>query len=301
MTAGPIAFVLNASAGSGAHADWFQRQRATLEAMAGARHVTLAANGEEIHAAVRRALQAGCRRVVAGGGDGTINAVAGHLVGRADVALGVLPLGTLNHFAKDVGVPVELDAALQVLTDGGQETAVDIGEVNGRFFVNNSSLGLYPAIVRHREQQQHRLGRGKWPAFAWAVLGVLRRYPFLDVRMVVDGEERFHRTPFVFIGNNEYRMDGLSIGRRACLSDGLLSVYVAQRTGRLGLLRLALRALLGRLAQAGDFSAMHARDLHITTRRRHLRVATDGEVQMLSGPLHYRVHVAALRVIVPRT
>jgi len=301
MTAGRMAFVLNASAGSGAHADWFQRQRATLEGLAGAQHVTLAAGGDEIHAAVQRALDAGCRRVVAGGGDGTVNAVAGHLVGRSDVVLGVLPLGTLNHFAKDVGVPVELDAALQLLSDGGQVVPVDIGEVNGQFFVNNSSLGLYPEIVRHREQQQHRLGRGKWPAFAWAVLGVLRRYPFLDLRLVVDGEERFHRTPFVFIGNNEYRMDGLSIGRRACLSDGLLSIYVAQRTGRLGLLRLALRALLGRLKQAGDFSVLHARDLHITTRRPHLRVATDGEVQMLTGPLHYRVHPQALRVIVPQT
>jgi hypothetical protein len=154
------------------------------------------------------------------------------------VRFGVLPLGTLNHFAKDLGIPLELDEAVRNLATG-LPRQVDVGEVNGRIFLNNSSLGLYPDIVRDREEQQRRLGRGKWPAALWATLAALRRYPFLSMRLTVNGETLARRTPFVFIGNNRYTMEGLAIGERDCLDDGLLSLYVAQHPTRLGLLRFA--------------------------------------------------------------
>jgi diacylglycerol kinase family enzyme len=200
--------------------------------------------------------------VVAGGGDGTVSAVAAALVD-TDIVLGVLPLGTLNHFAKDLDIPLELEPAARTIS-AGHTVRIDVGEVNGRVFVNNSSLGLYPEIVRNREQQQRRLGRGKWPALAWATLAALRRYAFLKVTLRIDGIERLRRTPFVFIGNNEYRMEGFSIGeRKGSLCDGRLSVYFAQRPGRLRLLALALRALVGRLKQARDFEAVLASDFVI--------------------------------------
>ncbi|MDB5937074.1 MAG: sphingosine kinase [Massilia sp.] len=245
----------------------------------------------------RKAVEEGAQLVVAGGGDGTINAVASVLAG-TDTALGVLPLGTLNHFAKDLGIPQVLEEAIANVAKG-KPVQVDVGAVNDRIFLNNSSLGLYPDIVRHREKQQHRLGRGKWPAAAWATIAALRRYPFLNVKLAVDGAQHERITPFVFIGNNEYSMQGLAIGERQCLDGGKLSLYVAQRPGRLGLLRFAFRALCGRLAQDRDFDVMLSEKFDIATRHRHLRVATDGEVTLMTTPLRYRIMPAALTVIVP--
>ncbi len=235
--------------------------------------------------------------MVAGGGDGTINAVASVLVG-SGVRFGVLPLGTLNHFAKDMKIPLALDEAIANLVHG-QPCQVDVGEVNGSIFLNNSSLGLYPDIVRQREQLQRKLGQGKWPAFGRALLASLRRYPFLNVKLKVNGDEHVRRTPFVFIGNNEYLMQGLNMGARARLDGGMLSLYVAQRPTRLGLLRLAFHALRGRLSEAKDFDVLLARELVIETHHKRLRVATDGEVNIMHPPLCYRSLPAALTVMVP--
>ncbi len=259
--------------------------------------ITLAQSGAEMIATAEQALRDGAPIVVAGGGDGTINAVASVVVG-SGTPFGVLPLGTLNHFAKDLNIPLDLDAAIANVAQGVRHQ-VDVGEVNGRIFLNNSSLGLYPDIVRDREKQQRRLGRGKWLAFSWALLAALRRYPFLSVQLKLKGTVHARRTPFVFIGNNEYLMEGLNIGERERLNGGQLSLYVAQRPGRLGLLKLALHALFGKLSQAKDFDMLMANDLEIATHHRRLRVATDGEVSVMNTPLQYRIRPAALDVIVP--
>jgi len=120
------------------------------------------------------------------------------------------------------------------------------------------------------------------------------------VRLIRDGTERAHRTPFVFVGNNAYQMTGFQIGNRECLTDGKLSIYVTERPTRLRLFRLGLRALTARLRQTEDFRVMTAPSLSIATRHRSLRVATDGELRRLATPLKYRVHAGALKVIVPR-
>ena len=263
-------------------------------------HIYLAESGAEIIELARRAVRENCQPIIAGGGDGTINAVASVLVD-TDRTLGVLPLGTLNHFAKDLNVPLDLEAAARVCLEG-REKSVDVGEVNGRIFLNNSSLGLYPSIVRHREKQQQQLGRGKWPAFVWATLTMLKRYPFLTVRLSTDDERMIRHTPFVFVGNNEYEMESFQIGARSCIDAGLLSLYVAHRTGRLGLLRLAWRALFGGLRDEEDFNALCTKEIWIETRHpKRLRVATDGEVTTMTTPLHYRVRPGALRVLVPKS
>jgi len=147
------------------------------------------------------------------------------------------------------------------------------------------------------ERPADGLGRGKWPALVWASLSALRRFPFLSVRLSVDGLERRLRTPLVFIGNNEYLMEGFAIGERARLDDGLLSVYVVQRASRLRLLMLALRALIGRLKQARDFEAVRAAEIVVESRHRRLRVATDGEITPMAPPLRYRIRPAALLVV----
>jgi diacylglycerol kinase family enzyme len=293
----PVTVIINGSAGNGHDEDAARDLGAKFRAIGFEPAITVAKSGEQMIETARRALDNKAGLVVAGGGDGTINAVASVLTG-SGVPFGVLPLGTLNHFAKDLGIPLDLDEAVRVLA-GGRPMKVDVGEVNGRIFLNNSGLGLYPDIVHDREKQQRRFGRGKWLAAFWASVSALRRYPFLSIRLVADGERLARRTPFVFIGNNEYTMQGLSIGERARLDGGKLSLYVAQRPGRLGLLRFALRALRGTLAQERDFDVLLTQEMEIETRRAHLRVATDGEVTVMNTPLRYRVRPGALTVIVP--
>jgi hypothetical protein len=151
--------------------------------------------------------------------------------------------------------------------------------------------------VRDREQQQRHLGRSKWPAFGWALLTACGVFPS-SVRLKINGEEHLRRTPFVFIGNNEY-LQGLTLGARERLDTGKLCLYVAQKPTRLGLLRYAVHALFGRLQEARDFDVLSAPSLDIETRHQRLRVATDGEVTLMSPPLCYRSRAAALNVIVP--
>jgi YegS/Rv2252/BmrU family lipid kinase len=293
-----LALILNASAGSGCErgvADSFvDKFRAYgLEAS-----VTLAKDGSALVSAAQDAVGQGMKIVVAGGGDGTLNAVASSLVG-TDIVFGVLPLGTLNHFAKDLGIPLDIDAAISTIGEG-HRAKVDTAEVNGHVFLNNSSLGLYPETVRHRELQQSRLGRSKWLAFFWAAVTSLRRYPFLHVTISVKGQSFQQRTPFIFIGNNNYVMEGFNIGARNRLDAGRLSLYFAKGTSRLGLLLLAVRALFGRLRQAKDFVAFSEDSLRIESRHKKLRVSTDGEVNLMSTPLVYGSCPASLNVFVPR-
>jgi diacylglycerol kinase family enzyme len=254
---------------------------------------SLARTGTELVNLARLAAESSSQIVVAGGGDGTVNAVASVLV-HTDKMLGVLPLGTLNHFAKDLRIPLDLEGSAATII-AGHTTKVDVGAVNDHIFVNNSSLGLYPSIVTERQ----KLRFGKWPAFVWAAFSVLRRYPFLDISLIAAGKKFRSRTPFVFVGNNEYQMEGFNIGTRARLDVGVLSVYMTLRTGRLGLLRLALRAVMGGLRQEKDFLALTTREARIETRHRIFRVAMDGEVFRLASPLNYRLHPLALQVLVP--
>ncbi len=292
-----VEIILNDSAGNGDKETARARLTEIFAAHGVAARVALAQSGAEIAELAERAAKGTARIVVAGGGDGTINAVAAKLID-TDKTLGVLPLGTLNHFAKDLHIPLALDAAAEMIITG-RVARVDVGEVNGRIFLNNSSLGLYPNLVRQREKQQ-RQGHTKWLAFLWAALVVFKRYPFMSVRLSVDGRELVSRTPLVFIGNNEYEMDGFNVGGRACLDAGQLSLHVTHKAGRGRLLLLALRALFGRLRAAEDFDSLCAREVWIETRRARLRVATDGEINIMQTPLHYRVRPGALSVLVPQ-
>jgi diacylglycerol kinase family enzyme len=254
-------------------------------------------SGSELTSLAREAARGNEQNIVAAGGDGTISTVAGELAG-TEKTLGVLPMGTLNHFAKDLRIPLDLAAAVRTVIQG-RVMAVDAGEVNGRIFINNSSLGIYPQIVSRRQMQQQRLGRSKWPAFFRATLHAFRRFPFLHLQIEIEGRQLARTTPFLFVGNNEYGMAGFQIGSRARLDAGLLGLYLTQRTGRVGLVLHALRALFGRLNQAKDFEAFTVKEARIETHRRRLLVAWDGEIAWMETPLHYRTRPGALRVLVP--
>lgn len=289
--------ILNTGAGAGCSADRVSRLQEKFAGVGIQAQVRCVRGGEHIATEVRSAIAAGVGAVVAAGGDGTVSAVAAGLVD-SPACLGVLPMGTLNHFAKDLGIPVDEDAAIGVIASG-RTRSVDAGEVNGRLFVNNSSLGLYPDIVRERNRRQGRLGHGKWRALIDASINAARRYPLLDVKIEVDGTILSRSTPFVFVGNNAYKMEGFEIGERDVLDGGQLSLYLTQRMGRFGLLKLAFMALMQRLQQARDFNAVAAREFTVHTRHRRVRVSADGEVMMMQTPLRYRIRPGALKVMVP--
>jgi diacylglycerol kinase family enzyme len=248
--------------------------------------------------AIQRAAESRTDVVVVGGGDGTISAAAQVLVG-GSMPLGMLPLGTLNHFANDLGVPVELDEAVATIA-AGHVREVDVGEVNGRYFLNNSSIGVYPAAVDQREELRHRRGGGKWMSMFRACVDVIRRYPLLAVSVRVGNRAVVLRTPFLFVGNNRYEMGPLSLGTRSTLQGGELSLYLSRDVGRFGLVRQALRAGLGSLEQDRDFQSLMVTDVEIVTRRRSIRVAVDGEVVPMRSPIQHRIRPRALRVFAPR-
>jgi diacylglycerol kinase family enzyme len=258
----------------------------------------IANRGSQIPVLARRAANRDYRIVVGGGGDGTMNAVASAIFG-TDKVMGVLPMGTLNHFARDLKIPLALDQAIAVIATG-EASNIDVAAVNGNIFVNNSSIGLYPALVRYRIDNQ-KMGYSKWAAMVRALPTVLRRYSTLNIRLkTADHNDFSGRTPFVFIGNNEYQLQGTNFGRRNNMADGQLCLFVANEVTRLGLIRLAAQALFGRLHEANDFTAMTTAEILIQTRRKRLPVAIDGEVITMDSPLHYQVRKGALRVMVPR-
>ncbi|MGH7508846.1 MAG: diacylglycerol/lipid kinase family protein [Gemmatimonadales bacterium] len=288
--------VLNQSSGSGDSAATAKRLEEIFAGAGRAVRISVANSGSQLRAATERAVSEGCDTLVMGGGDGTINIGASVLAG-TDLPLGVLPLGTLNHFAKDLGIPLDLDEAANVILEG-VVCRVDLGEVNGQVFLNNSSLGVYPAIVRLRKRYQ-ATGWAKWVAALWASLVVLRRNPFLAVRILADQEAVIRRSPFVLVGNNEYRMVGLQAAARDSLATGRLSLYVLNAERRRGLLRLAWQVLRQGVDQVRELDLLSAAETTIETRRRRLQVALDGEVLTLGSPLQYRIRPAALRVHVP--
>jgi diacylglycerol kinase family enzyme len=296
LSVGGIAVILNPASGSGGSEPLVQKITDLFAARNAGATVTTARGGNALRAAADAAVQAGSTILVAGGGDGTVNAVAGAIVGR-DIRFGVLPLGTLNHFAKDLGIPLDLADAVGVVLDGRVQ-AVDLGEVNGRIFLNNSSIGVYPRIVELRNRYGGS-GMAKWAAAAWATLAVLRRRPFLGVRIETPDQAVVRRTPFVFVGNNEYRMAGLRAASRGSLTGGRLAVYVMNAGGRRGLLRLAWQVFWHGAERVHELDLLLVEEAAVETRRRTLHVAIDGEVIVLASPLHYRSLPQAVRVTVP--
>ena len=247
--------------------------------------------------AAASAVRAGAAAVVAAGGDGTVNAVASALAG-SNTPLGVLPLGTFNHFAKDLGIPVAPEAAVRTIL-AGRTKRVDVGAVNDRIFVNNSSLGVYPDIVREREVLRQQ-GHWKWTAFAVASARVLRHSRGLVVTITAGESTVGVHTPFLFVGNNQYQVEGLRLGKRTRLDEGRLYAYLAPRVRGRELPKLFALALVGRATREDALEAFATCGLKVDTlHQQPLRVALDGEVVPLKTPLIYRVRPLALNVIVP--
>jgi YegS/Rv2252/BmrU family lipid kinase len=295
--AGPIAIVLNSGSGNGREPPDPDALRAKFAAHGLVVEVFRCEAGGSIADLVQAAIASAPAALVAAGGDGTVNAVATAAL-EHDLPFGVLPFGTLNHFARDLDIPDDVDKAIEAIA-AGHERRVDVATANERLFLNNASLGLYATIVVDRERQQRRLGRGKWSALLRATLQALREPQAFEVAIEADGRMLCQRTPVVFIGNNDYIVQGPEAGRRASLDDGLLSVYVLHPRTAAGLLWLALRTLLRGTSGASDLDAFSTRQLEVHGRGARLPFARDGEVDDIETPIRFAVRPGALRVLAP--
>jgi len=236
--------------------------------------------------------------LIVGGGDGTISAAASAIAG-TDTMLGILPLGTLNHFARDLGIPTDLDEAAKLIA-GRKSRRVDIGEMNDRVFINNSAIGLYPLMVVDRDLQRKRLGRSKRLAMVVASFRTLVRFNHHRLTLTIN-EEQTGRidTPLLFVGNNSYRLDIAAAGKRETLDSGELYVLVMRKKTRRGIVAASIRAFFGRSRKDDMVELEGVQRLRVGSHRSQLAVSLDGEVVRSEPPLDYRIRKAALRVVAP--
>lgn len=293
----PICILANAGSG--------RKEAARIEALvepfraAGlAPEVRLIRNGARLPAEARRARDDGFATVIAAGGDGTICSVATELAG-SGIALGIVPLGTFNFFARSLGLSGDAAQAIAALI-GGDERQVAAGEVNGKLFLNNASLGLYPALLERREAAYARFGRSRLLAY-WSAIRTLATYDRPSrLRITIDGRTGHLRSPMVFVAQNAFQLEqfGLQDGV-ALLREGKLAIYIAPELRRWQLLGFAVKMLLRTARPYRDFTLEGGREMEIVTHARRRTIARDGERQKMAAPFRFRLLPGALTVIVP--
>ncbi len=291
--------LLNGSAGTLANSttkDEPERIRRAFEA-AGHEVEVRDVDGSKLEEEAKRALDSDIDAIIAGGGDGTLNAIA-NVVAGSGKAYGVLPLGTHNHFAKDLGTPLELEAAIAALS-AGEIVDLPIAEVNGRIFLNFSALGFHPELVRHRDAQRKTLGRGKWWAMVVAMVHMFTRFPIIRVRLTTPDRTMKRNTPSVIVCNNPHQMKVFGVESASVTERGLLNVYVARRSSRMGMIWLFIRAMFKSLDQAKNFESLALGQVTIDTSFGHARVSIDGELADMRPPLKYQISTRPLRVLRP--
>ena len=292
-----LAVLINPGGGS-AGGDAIERVAAAL-AKAGIDAAIEQVDGPDLDERASHLASRGARIVVACGGDGTLSAVGGALAG-TQTALGIMPLGTLNHLARDLGIPFDLDEAAAILA-AGHRLAIDVAELNGRTFVNNSAIGLYPLMVADREGQQERLGRSKKLAMLVAGVRTLFRFHHYRLSLTVNGGDTATlETPLLFVGNNLYRTTMPRAGCRDRLDDGKLSVVITRKAGRAAMLHGMLLSLIGKASSKQLIELDDVTTLRVASRRSALTVSADGETLHLPPPLDYRIRPKALWVIGPQ-
>jgi diacylglycerol kinase family enzyme len=292
-----IALVLNARSGAAENDSVAERAVHYLSARGFDVRLDLVRSPAALHHAAAAAAGGDASIVVAAGGDGTIAAVADR-VSETGKMLGILPLGTFNYLARRFDIPLEVDEALAVIA-AGHTSAAGVGEVNGRVFINNSSIGLYPAALKQRETTYRQVGRSQAAAYLSAAMVLLRPPALLNLQLTVDGVRLARRTPLVFAGVNPHQLEQFGIPGHECPNRGMLALYITRPLTTLQLWRLAIRGFARGLHGAEELEVICAREIVVDARRRRLRVAMDGEIIRLDLPLRYRFREEALRVLVP--
>jgi len=274
-------------------------EMAALEQAAGEAglEVVRVIRGLDCTSLIRDRMRDGIRLFVAAGGDGTINAVIQPLV-HSDAILGVIPVGTYNHFAKDLGIPLPWREALEVVVSGATKP-VDAARVNERFFVNNVSMGLYPEHVARREEKGRDYSR--WKARLLAAFATLQKYPHIAVTLESEHHQEAIRTHVLMISNNSYDLSRLGIeAPRRALEEGRLSVYWLPHVPRLTLMRFVAHYLAGRVHEAPGFRSFRTSRVKLQSSKNHLHLGIDGEVATMETPLVITIVPQSLSVKVPR-
>lgn len=292
--------ILNHAAGSvnGDRAAVSPEEIADAFAQAGRPVRLVLAEPARLRAALDEAVAARPEAIFVGGGDGTMNTAAGALAGTG-IPLGPVPLGTLNHFARDLGLPGEWREAVPVLAAAAPR-AVDVGEVNGRIFVNNCSLGSYPEAVRQRDRLRRQAGHGKWRAMALASFRVFRRLRRLRLRIETPETTVDLRTPFVFVGNNRYTGHLLAANLRPRLDEAQLCLYTTRARRHFTLIRLVWQSLLRSIDTVDALEVHTLKAATISSPAgQPIPLAMDGEVVEMAAPLRFHIRPGALRVLAP--
>ncbi len=228
--------------------------------------------------------------IAAYGGDGTISHIA-NILKNTDALFAPLAGGTLNHFTKDLGIDQDLYRALEAIVVS-KPRKVDLVSVNDRIVINNSSLGLYPSALQMRDEMS-RKNIAKWPAAIISSFKAFIRYQLFTV--TIDGET--FRTPFVFVGNNDYRLEERLIGQRTRIDEGVLSAYTVACSSRLSLLKIFFFSFLRRLESSDEVKIWKAKELVIHTKRSRVRISRDGEHEKIDSPLHYQIIPGGLTIL----
>lgn len=294
----PFPVVVNRGGGAASRAgDALVEQIESAFAAAGLAADIYAVDGTALTETIER-LAASHGAIAIGGGDGTQGCAAA-ILARTATTHAILPLGTRNNLARQLGIPLGLEGAVAVIA-AGHMRSIDLSEVNGHSFVNNASIGIYPKLVKFREAGRRR-GLPKWLANLPAALRVLRNLGHRRYRLTLDDAAQPVVTPLLFIGNNVYSLDSGKVGVREAMDDGKLSVFAVAKNTRWGLIGFAIRTLRGKSDPARDFAALGTcATLTVSTkRRRRISVALDGEVHKMVTPLHFTTRPRALSVFVP--
>ena len=239
--------------------------------------------------------------LVAVGGDGTLNTVA-QAAWRAGCVLGVIPQGTFNYFGRGHGIAQEPEAAARALVLGRVE-AVQVGEVNGRLFLVNASLWLYPQLLQDREAFKSQLGRHRWVAMLSGLVTLFEWRRRLRLEVELDGERTVLVTPTLFVGNNRLQLERIGIEPEVAgrVGEGRLAAVAARPVGTWRMLVLVLRGAIGRLGEAQQVQSFAFRTLTVRVRgMRRMKVAADGEVGVMKPPLRFSVSATPLQLVVPR-
>lgn len=251
----------------------------------------------DIAAEIRARMRDGKKLFIAAGGDGTVNCVIQPLV-HSDAILGVIPIGTFNHFARDAGVPLDWRAALDVALNGTIRQ-VDAARVNDRFFVNNVSMGLYPELVARREERGRDYPR--WKARLFAAYVTLQKYPHVTVTLESEHHQMAVRTHVLMVSNNPYDLSRVGVDApRNTLEEGRLSVYWLPHLPRVALMRFLAHYLAGRVHETPGFRSFRTSRMKVHASKQHLNVGVDGELFTFHMPLVITIAPRALQVRVPR-
>jgi diacylglycerol kinase family enzyme len=254
------------------------------------------APGDIAQGARQAAAKPECRVLIAVGGDGTVRTVAAEAIA-AGKTFGVIPAGTLNHFAKDAGIPQGLTEAVAVILEG-HTSRVDYATVGNHVFLNNASLGIYPALVRRREQLQYRIG--KWPALIWELIKLLL-HSLQRYRFTLSYQDAVHRftTPFIFIGNNDYQSQAGGFGGRHRLDAGILTLVIFTANHRLRFGVELLKTFLGKPTHP-DMRTEQITEVTIASPAGRVDIALDGEVLTIKLPVTATVRPRGLSLLTPR-